>query len=46
MRNLRNTVSLIGRIGQNPEITKFESGTSKAVISLATSDYYKNKEKK
>ena len=43
MRNLRNTVSLIGRIGQNPEITKFESGTSKAVISLATSDYYKNK---
>lgn len=43
MRNLRNTVSLIGRIGQDPTITKFESGISKAVISLATDDSYKNK---
>jgi single-strand DNA-binding protein len=44
MKNLRNSVSLIGRIGQEPEITQFEKGTKKAVLSLATDESYKNKE--
>ncbi len=43
MRNLRNTVSLIGHLGKDPEITNFDNGSKKAVFSLATSDSYKNK---
>jgi single-strand DNA-binding protein len=44
MKNLRNTVTLIGRLGQNPEIIKFDNGNSKATFSLATNESYKNKD--
>ena len=44
MKNLRNSVKLIGRLGQDPEIIKFDSGNNKAVLNLATDSSYKNKE--
>jgi len=43
MNTLRNKVSLIGRLGGQPEITKFESGSQVARISLATNESYKDK---
>jgi len=43
MRNLRNTVQLIGNVGQTPELKTFESGTKKVSFSLATNESYKNK---
>jgi single-strand DNA-binding protein len=42
MKNLRNTVSLIGNLGADPEVKVFDSGKKKARLSLATSDSYKN----
>ncbi len=44
MKNLRNSVSLIGRLGQDPEIFTFDNGTRKATLRLATDESYKNKE--
>lgn len=41
MNSLRNRVTLIGNLGQDPELTTFESGKSKAKLNLATSDSYK-----
>ncbi len=46
MKNLRNSVRLIGRVGQNPEIVKFENGGKIAKFSLATDESYKDKEGK
>lgn len=44
MTTLRNNVQLIGRLGNEPEVHTFESGTKKASFSLATNDvYYNNK---
>jgi single-strand DNA-binding protein len=43
MKSLRNTVTLIGRVGQNPEIINFDNGGSIAKFSLATTDSWKNK---
>lgn len=40
--NLRNSVTLIGYLGQDPEFTTFDSGKTRARFSLATSDSYKN----
>ena len=40
--NVRNNVQLIGNLGKDVEIKKFDSGKIKAKISLATSDFYKN----
>ncbi len=42
MNNLKNKVQLIGNLGDNPEITKLESGKSVAKFSLATNETYKN----
>jgi len=39
-----NRLTLIGRVGQDPKIHKFESGTKKASFSLATSEKYKDKD--
>lgn len=39
-----NKVMLIGRLGSDVKIHKFEDGNSIANFSLATSEYYKNKE--
>ena len=42
MNTLKNTVQLIGHLGQDVTYSNFESGTTKAAFSLATNDYYKN----
>jgi single-strand DNA-binding protein len=42
MSNLRNSVQLIGRLGQDPELRTFDSGKTKATFSLATSEKFKN----
>ena len=44
MNNLRNKVSLIGRLGAQPEVVEFESGSTVARFSLAVRESYKNKE--
>ncbi|MEM9858771.1 MAG: single-stranded DNA-binding protein [Bacteroidota bacterium] len=42
MRNLRNSVQLIGRLGKDPEAKTLTSGKSMTTFSLATTDSYKN----
>jgi len=42
MSSVRNSVQLIGHLGKDVEVIKFESGKSKSTFSLATNDYYKN----
>ena len=42
MRNLRNSVQLIGRLGQDPEVRTLTSGKKLSSFSLATTDSYKN----
>jgi single-strand DNA-binding protein len=44
MNNLRNTVQLIGRVGQDTELKTLDSGSSLVNFSLATNDSYKDKE--
>ncbi|HHL57663.1 MAG TPA: single-stranded DNA-binding protein [Bacteroidetes bacterium] len=44
MTTLRNSVQLIGRLGVDPKSFEFDGGKMKVTFSLATSDYYKNKE--
>jgi len=42
MNALKNSVQLIGYLGQDPEIVNLESGSKLAKFSVATSDSYKN----
>lgn len=42
MKNLRNSVQLIGRLGQDPEVRTLTTGKKLTTFSLATSDYYRN----
>ena len=42
MKNLTNTVQLIGRLGNDPKIKTFDSGKSMATFSLATNETYTN----
>lgn len=42
MKNLRNSVQLIGRLGQDPEVRTMTSGKKLTTFSLATSDSYRN----
>ncbi len=42
MTSLRNSVHLIGRLGNDPQATTFENGKTKARFSLATSETYRN----
>ncbi|MEW7290378.1 single-stranded DNA-binding protein [Aquimarina sp. 2304DJ70-9] len=44
MNTLKNKVQLIGNLGQEPEIINLESGKKLAKFSIATNDYYYNKE--
>lgn len=39
-----NKVTLIGRLGNDPEIRHLEGGVAVARISLATNDYYRDKD--
>ena len=44
MRNLRNSVQLIGYLGADPETKTLDNGNQLAKLSLATNESYKNKE--
>ncbi len=41
MKSLRNSVTLIGRLGKDPEVKTF-GGNKKAAFTIATTDAYKN----
>ena len=43
MNTLRNKVSLIGRLGTQPEVTTFETGNTVARFSIATNERFKDK---
>jgi single-strand DNA-binding protein len=43
MKNLRNSVRLIGNLGADPKITKFGNQNQIASFNLATDDSYKDK---
>ena len=42
MNSLRNRVQLIGRLGQDPEVKRLESGKTVAKMNLATNDSYRD----
>jgi len=42
MKSLKNSVQLIGRLGNDPEVRSFESGKQMASFSLATNETYYN----
>ncbi|UII24502.1 single-stranded DNA-binding protein [Fulvivirga maritima] len=42
MKNLRNSVQLIGRLGKDPEVKSLTSGSTLATFTLATTESYKN----
>ncbi len=44
MNTIKNKVQLIGNLGQEPEIITLESGKKLAKFSIATNDYYYNKQ--
>lgn len=44
MNTLRNKVSLIGRLGAQPEVTTFDTGRMLARFTLATNERFKDKE--
>ncbi len=47
MTSLKNSVQLIGRLGNEPEVRTFDSGKKMATFSLATNEtYYNNKGEK
>ena len=43
MKNLKNSVRLIGNLGSDPEIRNLSDGRPVARFSLATSENYKNR---
>lgn len=45
MRNLRNSVQLIGRLGKDPVVKTFNNNTTKVSFSLATTESYINADK-
>jgi len=44
MNTLRNKVSLIGRLGAQPEVTTFDTGRMLARFTMATNERFKDKE--
>ncbi len=38
-----NRVTLVGRLGKDPEVKTFEGAVKKASFTIATSEYYKDK---
>jgi len=44
MNTLRNSVKLIGRMGQDPEVRNLDKGNKVASFSLATDDNYTDKD--
>lgn len=43
MNTLKNSVQLIGNLGNDPQVKHLDSGRTVANMSIATSDSYKNK---
>ena len=43
MNNMRNKVTLIGNLGNTPEVKTFEGDKKMAKVSIATNEIYKNK---
>lgn len=46
MNALRNKVTLIGHLGNDPELTTFENGKKVVRFNIATNESYKNEEGK
>ncbi len=44
MSTLKNSVQLMGHLGQDPEVVNLESGKKLVKFSLATNDYYTKKD--
>ncbi len=44
MNSIRNSVQLVGHLGKDVELKTLEGGNSVANLTMATNDYYKNKE--
>lgn len=44
MNSIKNSVFLIGHLGKDPELRQFDNGRCMAKFSLATSEYYTNKD--
>lgn len=44
MNTLKNSVQLIGNLGNDPQVKQLDSGKVVANLSIATSDSYKNKD--
>lgn len=44
MSTLKNSVQLVGNLGNNPEMTTLESGKKLAKFSIAVNESYKNQE--
>lgn len=44
MNTLKNSVQLIGHLGNDPQVKQLESGRTVANLSMATNDSYKNKQ--
>ena len=42
MNNIRNKVTLIGNLGNHPEVKSFDNNKKLARLSLATNEVYKN----
>lgn len=42
MKNLRNSIQLIGNLGMDPEVKTLESGKTVARLSIATTEKYHN----
>ena len=42
MNTMKNSVQLIGHVGQEPEIKTFDGGKKVANLTIATNDSYKN----
>ena len=42
MNNIRNSVQLIGHVGQDPEVSVLEDGKKLAKFSMATNEVYTN----
>lgn len=42
MRTIKNSVTLIGHLGKDPEVVQTKNGNMVANISLATNEYYRN----
>lgn len=43
MTNLTNSVQLMGHLGADPKTHKFDNGNLKVSFSIATNDYYRDK---